>query len=87
MCARSGELNFRALLVRRIDLFGKAIDPWNHKEADEERRREGLPPVYFRRVRRLSQDQESQKRGHDLRAIPGCHCCSQPELPTKAPRI
>jgi hypothetical protein len=37
---------------RRAELFGKAIDPWNHKEADEERRREGLPPVYFRRLRR-----------------------------------
>jgi hypothetical protein len=36
---------------RRVELFGKAIDPWNHKEADEERRREGLPPVHFRRLR------------------------------------
>jgi hypothetical protein len=37
---------------RRAELFGKAIDPWNHKEADEERQREGVPPVHFRRLRR-----------------------------------
>jgi hypothetical protein len=46
---------------RRIELFGKAIDPWNHKEADEERRREGLPPVYFRRVRRLLKTKKAKK--------------------------
>jgi hypothetical protein len=37
---------------RRAELFGKTIDPWDHKAADEERRREGLPPVHFRRFRR-----------------------------------
>jgi hypothetical protein len=37
---------------RRAELFGKAIDPWDHQAADEERRREGLPPVHFRRLRR-----------------------------------
>jgi hypothetical protein len=37
---------------RRAELFGKAIDPWDHKTADQERRREGLPPVHFRRLRR-----------------------------------
>jgi hypothetical protein len=46
---------------RRIELFGKAIDPWNHKEADEERRHEGLPPVYFRRVRRLLKTKKAKK--------------------------
>jgi hypothetical protein len=46
---------------RRIELFGKAIDPWNHKEADEERRREGLPPVYLRRVRRLLKSKKAKK--------------------------
>jgi hypothetical protein len=34
---------------RRAELLGKAIDPWDHKAADEERRFEGLPPVHFRR--------------------------------------
>src|SRR5271169_4796310 len=37
---------------RRMELFGKIIDPWDHNQADEERRREGLRPVYFRRLRR-----------------------------------
>jgi hypothetical protein len=46
---------------RRAELFGKAIDPWNHKEADEERRREGLPPVHFRRLRRLLQTKKAKK--------------------------
>jgi hypothetical protein len=46
---------------RRIELFGKAIDPWNHKEADEERRREGLPPVHFRRLRRLLKTKKAKK--------------------------
>jgi len=46
---------------RRIQLFGKAIDPWNHKEADEERRREGLPPVHFRRLRRLLKTKRAKK--------------------------
>jgi hypothetical protein len=46
---------------RRIELFGKAIDPWNHKEADEERRREGLPPVYFRRLRRFLKRKKAKK--------------------------
>lgn len=46
---------------RRIELFGKAIDPWNHKEADAERRREGLPPVHFRRVRRLLKTKKAKK--------------------------
>jgi hypothetical protein len=32
---------------RRVELFGKAIDPWDPKQAEEERRREGLRPVYF----------------------------------------
>jgi hypothetical protein len=47
---------------RRIELFGKAVDPWNHKEADEERRREGLPPVHFRRLRRLLNTKKAKKR-------------------------
>jgi hypothetical protein len=46
---------------RRIELFGKAIDPWNHKEADEERRRESLPPVYFRRLRRFLKTKKAKK--------------------------
>jgi hypothetical protein len=46
---------------RRIELFGMAIDPWNHKEADEERRREGLPPVHFRRLRRLLKTKKARK--------------------------
>jgi hypothetical protein len=40
----------------------EAIDPWNHKEADEERRREGLPPVHFRRLRRLLKTKKAKKR-------------------------
>jgi hypothetical protein len=46
---------------RRIELFGEAIDPWNHEEADKERRREGLPPVYFRRMRRLLKTKKAKK--------------------------
>ena len=46
---------------RRAELFGKAIDPWDHKEADEERRREGLPPVHFRRLRRLLRTKKAKK--------------------------
>jgi hypothetical protein len=46
---------------RRIEIFGKAIDPWNHQEADEERRREGLPPVHFRRLRRLLKTKKAKK--------------------------
>jgi hypothetical protein len=34
-------------------MYGKAIDPWDPKQADEERRQDGLPPVYLRGLRRL----------------------------------
>ena len=37
---------------RRVEIYGKAIDPWETKEADEERRREGLRPIYFRGLRK-----------------------------------
>jgi hypothetical protein len=46
---------------RRIELFGKAIDPWDHKQADEERRREGLPPIYFRQLSRLLMTKKAKK--------------------------
>jgi hypothetical protein len=45
---------------RRAELFGKAIDPWDHKAADEERRREGLPPVRFRELRRRLKSEDAR---------------------------
>jgi len=51
---------------RRIELFGKTIDPWNHKEADEERRRERPAPCPFQALGPTSQKRAPAFQSSDL---------------------
>jgi len=57
----------RPTRARRIEPFGKAIDPWDPKQADDERRREGLRPVYFRRLRRRLKSEGAKNGSPSLR--------------------